>query len=119
MEPFVAITDSGWFRYLAGKSPDGRVDEVNFWSPSTTRRLRRFSPGAPVFFRLKAPMNAIVGYGFFAHFAQLEVDIAWRTFGDKNGAATFEEFLSRMGRYRGLDLSDPVVIRRPLGCTLL
>lgn len=119
MDAFVAVTDADWFRYLAARSPDRRVDEVNFWSPSTTRRLRVFPPGAPVFFRLKAPVNAVAGYGFFAEFAELEVDVAWRTFGDKNGAPDIGAFLDRMGAYRRLDLSDPAVVRRPLGCTLL
>src|SRR5688500_2500984 len=119
MDMWIAITDGDWFRYLAGRATDGRLDEVNFWSPTTVRRLKNFGPGEPVFLRLKSPTNAIAGYGFFAHFDILEVDVAWRTFGDKNGARTLEAFLERIGHYRKQDAATPEVARARFGCTVL
>ncbi len=119
MFPFVAITDKAWFDFLAGRAVDGRVDEVNFWSPQSTRPMKRMAPGEPVFLRLKSPHHAIAGYGFFAHFARLGLDEAWRLFGWRNGDPFEASFLQRIGRYRKLDLLDPATPWAPLGCTVL
>src|SRR5262249_24177629 len=83
--PFVANTDKAWFDFLAGRFSDGRVDEVNFWSPQAQRPMKRMTPGEPVFLRLKSPHSAIAGYGFFAHFTVLHLDEAWRPFEWRNG----------------------------------
>ncbi len=119
MHPFIAITDKAWFDFLAGEAVDGRVDEVNFWSPRATRPMKRMTPGEPVFLRLKSPHNAIAGYGFFAHFATLRLDECWRLFGWRNGDPYEAAFLQRIGRFRGLDLLDPRVPQAPMGCTVL
>lgn len=119
MFPFVANTDRAWFDFLAGRSSDGRVDEVNFWSPQSTRPMKRMTPGEPVFFRLKAPDHAIAGYGFFAHFACVGLDEAWRLFGWRNGDPHQASFLQRIGGYRRLDLLDPRTPWAPLGCNVL
>lgn len=118
-EPFVALTDRAWFDFLRGRSRDGRVDEVNFWQPKATSPMKQMVPGLPIFFRLKKPDYAIVGYGFFAHFQRLDLDVAWQTFGEKNGDPTRERFLERIGRYRRIDLLDPASPREPIGCTIL
>lgn len=119
MFPFVANTDKAWFDFLAGRAVGGRVDEVNFWSPQSTRPMKRMSPGEPVFFRLKSPHHAVAGYGFFAHFACVGLDEAWRLFGWRNGDPYEAAFLQRIGRYRKLDLMDPRTPWAPLGCTVL
>ena len=33
IEPFIALTDERWFRFLSSRAVNGRVDEVNFWYP--------------------------------------------------------------------------------------
>src|SRR5438552_19106295 len=99
--PFIAVTDEAWFDYLSSLAPDRKVDEVNFWSPSSPRTMKDLRPGEPVFFRLKSPINAIAGYGFFATFAQLELRDAWHSFGEKNGDPDIVRFLQRIGGYRG------------------
>lgn len=120
VETYVAITDRAWFDFLSHRAGmDGRLDEVNFWSPSSSIPLRKLRPGWPVFFRLKSPWSAIVGYGFFAHFALLELREAWSFFEWKNGDPHEASFLGRIGKYRGLDLLDPRTLRQPLGCTIL
>ena len=119
MFPFVANTDKAWFDFLAGKSVAGRVDEVNFWSPQATRPMKHMEPGEPVFFRLKSPNHAIAGYGFFAHFAKLGLDEAWRLFDWRNGDPYEAAFLHRIGKYRRIDLLDPRTPRDPMGCTVL
>jgi len=117
--PFIALTDKAWFDFLETHVEDGVVDEVNFWSPSSTEPLKDLHPGEPVFFRLKKPWHAIAGYGFFAHFSVLDLDVAWGCFGWKNGDPDKVRFLTRIGGYRGIDLLDPRARREHLGCTIL
>lgn len=119
MQPFIALTDKAWFDYLSSQSPNGVVDEVNFWSPRSTQPLKRMEAGQPVFFRLKNPFNAIAGYGFFAHHRLIEIDFAWELFGWKNGDPDKLRFLQRIGEYRKQDLFDPRLPKEPLGCTIL
>lgn len=118
-EAFVANTDRAWFDFFAGRSRDGRVDEVNFWLPRATTPMREMAAGELIFFRLKKPDYAIAGYGFFAHFQALDLDLAWQTLGEKNGDPTRERFFDRIGRYRGIDLLLPTAPRAPIGCTIL
>lgn len=119
MNPFIALTDKAWFDFLASRARDGLVDEVNFWSPRATRPMRRMAPGEPVFFRLKKPHDAIAGYGFFAVFRVLDLDMAWELFGQGNGDPDRLAFLERIGGYRKVDLLGPHAERAPLGCTVL
>lgn len=62
----VALTDRRWFDFLRSRAIDGRLDEVNFWRPKAQTEFRSLQPGEPFFFRLKSPVNAIAGYGFFS-----------------------------------------------------
>ncbi len=119
LAPYIANTDKAWFDYLASISVGGRLDEVNFWSPKSPRRLKHMRPGHPVFFRLKKPDHAIAGYGFFAHFAVLDLHQAWTMFAEKNGDPSELRFLERIGRHRGLNLLDLRQARDPLACTIL
>jgi putative restriction endonuclease len=119
VQPFIALTDKEWFDYLSSIAEDGRVDEVNFWSPKSVRPMKHMEAGQPVFFRLKRPHYAIAGYGFFAHFALMRLEEAWEIFASKNGDPDKLRFLERIGRYRRLDLLDPRVERNPIGCTIL
>lgn len=105
--PFIAVTDKAWFDFLADRADEGALDEVSFWSPRSTRPMKHMALGEPVFFRLKSPVNAIAGYGFFAHFAVLDLEVAWQCFGWKNGDPDRRRFLDRIGRYRGVDSLFP------------
>jgi hypothetical protein len=98
---------------------EGRLDEVNFWSPKAKTTMKRFRPGEPLFFRLKQPRHCIVGYGFFAHFCVLGLDEAWSMFREKNGDPDYPSFLTRIGQHRKVDLLDPRSPLEPLGCTIL
>ncbi len=120
VQPFIALTDGDWYRFLRQRAgPDGRLDEVNFWSPRTDRPLARLSPGEPVFLRLKSPLCAIAGYGFFAHFTVVRVGEAWRLFGEKNGDPDEASFLTRIGRYRKRPLTGAQGRLESLACTIL
>jgi putative restriction endonuclease len=118
-EPFIAVTDKAWFDYLSSRSQAGRLDEVNFWSPKSVEPMKAMPPGTPVFFKLKRPDDAIAGYGFFAHFAVLDLELAWNMFAEKNGAPGRFQFFARIGGYREVELLRPETPKNPLGCTIL
>lgn len=96
MKGFVAPTDYDWYAQLAGQP---QLDEVNFWK-LTERRFAALEPGDAFFFKLKAPHNAIAGWGTFARFRALPTWLAWETFGTKNGTPNLSTLESRLVNYR-------------------
>jgi putative restriction endonuclease len=80
MDGFVAVTDPGWYERLS-RTPGPK--DANFWRPSA--RAFRLDLGTPFLFKLKAPHDAIAGFGYFAGFTILPDWLAWETFGDANG----------------------------------
>jgi putative restriction endonuclease len=94
---FVAPTDHGWYQFLHARQ---EITEVNFWKPSG-RGFSAIAPGEPFFFKLKAPYNAIGGFGLFARFAALPVWHAWDVFGQANGTRDEHELLARLRRLAG------------------
>ncbi|MCY3487277.1 MAG: HNH endonuclease, partial [Bacteroidetes bacterium] len=77
------------------------VDEVNFWLPKIWGgRFRVLQRGQPLLFKLKSPANAIAGGGFFEHYSELPISLAWQAFGKKNGASSLEAFQKRTSRLR-------------------
>ncbi len=115
MNAYVAVTDENWFDVLAAQSD---IDEVNFWQPAPWGGhfgvLRR---GEPLLFKLKAPINAIGGGGFFEHYTELPLSLAWEAFGEKNGARSLEELRLRTARLRKIT-PDPLEDYR-IGCLIL
>jgi putative restriction endonuclease len=115
MRAYVGITDFNWFRFLSARP---HLDEINFWKPGGKAGFRALSPGELFLFKLHAPRQFIVGGGYFAHFSPgVPATLAWQSFGEKNGAASFEEMLARISRYRKEPTrlgSDPAI-----GCILL
>jgi putative restriction endonuclease len=100
---WVANTDHDWFDFLAAQPG---IDEVNFWQPSGSMNFGAIQPGELFLFRLKAPRNAIGGYGVFSHSSNLPISLAWEAFGIKNGASNLSEMRERVGRYRH-DVTNP------------
>lgn len=98
MKGFVAPTDHGWWRFLRARP---ELDEVNFWRPGGAFSFSALQPGEPFFFKLKAPYNAIGGFGVFARFARLPVWHAWDAFGQANGASAEAELVQRLRRLAG------------------
>jgi putative restriction endonuclease len=94
MRGFVANTDYDWYTFLRSVEPP--VDEVNFWKPGSDTAFKALQPGEPLLFKLKAPHNAIAGFGFFAHYSTLPVSMAWDVYGPANGAPTFETMRERL-----------------------
>jgi putative restriction endonuclease len=96
MRGTVAVTDYGWYLHLRSHP---ELEEVNFWKPSAART---FSAPAfsPFFFKLKAPHNAICGFGYFARYSSLPAWLAWETFGDGNGVGSLAELRERIATIR-------------------
>jgi putative restriction endonuclease len=115
LNAYVAATDPDWFHFLSAQKG---VDEVNFWYPKPWGgTFGVLSDGQPLLFKLKRPHNAIAGGGFFKHYTELPLSIAWQSFGTKNGAATHTEVWQRITRLRRESprpWDDPVI-----GCVLL
>jgi putative restriction endonuclease len=115
MSAYVAPTDLGWFEFLSSRGP---VDEVNFWMPKPWGgRFQVLNRGEPLLFKLKAPLNMIAGGGFFQHYTELPISLAWDTFKEKNGApslAHVRESIARLRRDNAPAWEDYVI-----GCILL
>lgn len=94
MRGYVAVTDPGWYERLAQTS--GPKD-ANFWRPSA-RPFARLDVGTPFLFKLKAPYDAIAGFGYFAGFTILPDWLAWDTFGDANGVGSLAALRARLAR---------------------
>ena len=107
---FVAPTDHGWYQFLRARP---EIDEVNFWRPGATA-FSALRPGEIFFFKLKAPYNAIGGFGLFARFAPLPVWRAWDIFGQANGTADEHELLDRLVRLSAA--RTPMSMDRVIGC---
>lgn len=98
MRAYVAVTDQDWFDYLSRQHD---LDEVNFWTPNPWGgEFQVVERGELFLFKLKSPWNAIAGGGFFEHYTELPVSLAWSAFREKNGAASFEETRNRISRLR-------------------
>jgi putative restriction endonuclease len=104
---YVAVTDQGWYRFLAGQPG---LAEVNFWRPKDTRRFQAINVGEPFFFKTHAPHNRVVGGGFYSSSANLRLSEAWEWFGTANGVASLAEMRTRLARYRPIGPGeDPVI----------
>jgi putative restriction endonuclease len=69
----IAITDTNWYELLRTQP---ELSEVNFWTPSP-RHAFRGDLFAPFLFKLRAPHNAICGFGYFARYSVLPDWLAW------------------------------------------
>jgi putative restriction endonuclease len=92
----VAVTDRGWFDHLR-RRPD--LAEVNFWAPSDVP-FRALQPGELFLFKLRAPVDRIVGGGVFAYATTLPCSLAWEAFGEANGAASLPAMRARIAGLR-------------------
>jgi putative restriction endonuclease len=109
----VAVTDRDWFTFLRARRPD----EVNFWQPRGGTAFRALERGQPLLFKLHAPENVIVGGGFFTHFSIIPVSLAWKAFGEANGAASFTEMTAHIERLRRNRVESEVDYQ--IGCIIL
>jgi putative restriction endonuclease len=111
---WVGVTDFQWYQRLLEDGPDH--DEVNFWQPSARAPKKDMPMGMPFFFKLKAPHNAICGFGYFVRFSVLPDWLAWDSFGRKNGVASLTELRQRLGRIRQ---GAKIPSKPEIGCCLI
>lgn len=115
MEGWIGVTHFDWYSFL---SQQPYWDEVNFWSPSDYYAFHG-TPGAPYLFKLKAPHNAIGGFGIYSRFDKLPDWLAWDCFQSGNGARTYADFVARLNGLRiGNALKGGSGLQQ-IGCTIL
>lgn len=113
MNLYLGITDTNWYNYLR----QAASEDINFWQPGGHSSFKVLERGAPFLFKLKYPMNAIGGVGFFVSHTHLPLSLAWDTFGKGNGSDTYMAFKSSIMRYRNEKDDggpDPII-----GCIVL
>ena len=115
LQGYVAVTHYDWFQHLERKRS---WDEVNFWRPSARPGFNGV-PGTPFFFKLKAPHNAIGGFGLVARFSRLPEWLAWDCFGEANGAPSFDAMESRLQEIRARNRFKQTGKVPQIGCILL
>ena len=96
MRLFVGVTDNDWYRFLAERP---QIGDLNFWRPSG-KGFSALSEGELFLFKLHAPLNFIVGGGFYTRSVSLPLSLAWEAFGEGNGASTLEGMARRVAKYR-------------------
>ena len=111
MKFYLGVTDNNWFNYLSLINPE----DINFWQPSGTVNFKVLQTGAPFLFKLKSPLSAIGGVGFFSSHTFLPMSIAWDTFRNRNGCKTYQEFSRMILNYR----KDKHTINPTIGCIVL
>ncbi|MEQ8417792.1 MAG: HNH endonuclease [Imperialibacter sp.] len=111
MKFYLGVTDNNWYRYLSSINPE----DINFWQPGGTMNFKAISPGEPFLFKLKSPLNAIGGVGFFSSHTFLPTSLAWDIFKDRNGCASLAEFRKMILNYRN-DKDNP---NPKIGCIVL
>lgn len=113
MKFYLGVTDTEWYNYLRIINPE----DINFWQPGGSLAFKVLERGAPFLFKLKSPVNAIGGVGFFVSHSFLPLSIAWDYFNDRNGCKTYKDFKLKIEGYRNKknkDNDNPVI-----GCIVL
>ncbi len=109
---FIGNTDSQWFDFLLARPG---ITEINFWRPGEPQGFKAIEPGAPFFFRRKAPDRRIGGFGHFAGCLTVSLGLAWDSFGQGNGVESLADFIKAIGHYRG----GPVNSASEISCIML
>lgn len=113
----IGLTDFDWYTQLAA-TPS--LPEVNFWLPGGHASVKIIGPGDPFFFQLKAPHNAIAGFGTFVRSCPATAAQAWDAFGAMNGTRSHAELLERISYYRAKHRRPVQPGEDPeIGCVLL
>lgn len=114
MRAYIAVTDRDWFDHLRRLQP--APGEVNFWKPGEKAGFQALSLGQPLIFKLRYPENAIVGAGFFTHFTQIPLSIAWASFEERNGTTSLQRLRQMIEGHRRI---APSTEDYRIGCILL
>lgn len=112
MQAFVAVTDSKWYQFLSARPA---LDEINFWRPTAASQFQALAPGEPLLMKLHRPQAAIAGVAFFEGYCRLPLVSAWDTFREGNGAASLQDLVTALARYR----KGPAREMEDVGCVIL
>jgi len=102
MRFYAGVTDHDWFEYLSALPG---IDEVNFWQPSPDSQFRALEKGDLFLFKLHRSVrtgrrDVIAGGGVFASFSVFPISIAWESFEERKGAASYSDIRRRLLHYR-------------------
>lgn len=111
MKFYLGVTDNNWYNFLSLQNRE----DVNFWQPGGNTTFKVLTSGAPFLFKLKSPVNAIGGIGFFSSYTSLPISIAWDAFGKGNGCGSFLQLQKMILHYR----QDKTSINPAIGCIVL
>lgn len=119
MKFYAGITEQDWFDFLKSQ---GYIDEVNFWQPSATSEFRSLDKGDLFLFKLHRSSRThnrdlIAGGGVFVSFSILPISLAWETFEQRNGAASYSDFRRRLSHFRRFPNNPHEDFR--IGCIIL
>jgi len=109
---YVANTDNDWFDFL---SSHDNLTEVNFWQPGG-KAFHAIGPGELFVFRLKSPRDKIGGFGVLSNSSVLPLQLAWETFQEANGVASYAALRAAIAKYRP---DENVGSSTNIGCRIL
>ncbi|MEP7106479.1 MAG: HNH endonuclease [Ferruginibacter sp.] len=111
MKFYIGVTDNKWYDFLSLQNRE----DVNFWQPGGKVLFKVLEPGSPFLFKLRSPINAIGGIGFFSSHTFLPISIAWDAFEKGNGCDSFRELERMIFQYR----QDKLNLNPMIGCIVL
>lgn len=111
MKFYLGVTDNNWYNFLARQNRE----DVNFWQPGGQVIFKVLTTGLPFLFKLKSPINAIGGVGFFSSHTFLPISIAWDVFEKGNGCNSFHDLQRMILQYR----NEKTNTNPTIGCVVL
>jgi putative restriction endonuclease len=111
---WIGVTDAGWAEFHGSR----RSGEVNFWAPGGERSFGAIDQGGLILFKLKAPVNKIIGGGWFVRSTTLPLELAWKVYGEGNGATSLDRLRANITAMR-TKMGKPTGPNEVIGCTLL
>jgi len=111
---YVGVTDRDWFDFHSAH----KSDEVNFWAPGGERSFGALPSGGLFLFKLKSPVNKIVGGGWFLKSTVLPLELAWKVYGAGNGAESLSKLRENIRKMRDR-MGKQTGPNEVIGCTLL
>ena len=114
LEYWVGVTDRSWFEFHSAN----QSVEVNFWAPGGEVSFKAIPEGGLFLFKLKSPINKIVGGGWFMKSTTLPLGLAWKVYGKGNGTDTLTDLRDSITLFRA-KMDKSTSPNETIGCTLL
>ena len=114
LEYWVGVTDRSWFEFHSAN----QSVEVNFWAPGGEVSFKAIPEGGLFLFKLKSPINKIVGGGWFMKSTTLPLELAWKVYGKGNGTDTLTDLRDSITQFRD-KMHKATSPNETIGCTLL